>query len=338
MSEKPPQLLDLNALRKKVLEQAANAEPEEETVPSGIDEQVDMIQALSQQNVPKNEPGQMPDIKTLRRDLLNRKGIPAIPLEQIESTRQKELKTAFEQIEMIKGSLKDLAHRIETEKPDLVVFLDLSARIFGTPFLKYLSETMGKEAPPIRFYNDQELKGRYLHDEDADDVIEKDFEQIRGKKVFFVDETYSTGKGATALQEAAMKVNADAYYFALSKDPNTEQGLGVKGLHHDISEETHFAKVNALTKEGRIVVYENPIHELFSRFATRLYTQDWQGETLPLHLKPNAGSKSTMPDANSYFTPPEGMTMEEYSSEISRSADTYVRTVKQKVYQTLKDK
>jgi hypothetical protein len=30
------------------------------------------------------------------------------------------------------------------------------------------------------------------------------------------------------------------------------------------------------------------------------------------------------------------MTMEEYSSEISKSADMYVRTVKEKVYEALK--
>ncbi|MBP7741198.1 MAG: phosphoribosyltransferase [Candidatus Pacebacteria bacterium] len=334
MSEKPPQLPDLNALRKRVLEQAESAEPEKEVLMSGIEEQVDMIQALSQQNVPKNEPDQIPDIKTLRRDLLNKKGIPAIPLEQVQAIRDEELKSALEQIEMIKDSLQNLANRIKEERPDLVVFLDLSARIFGTPFLKYLSETMGKEAPPIRFYNDQELKGLYLQGEDADDVIEKDFEQIKGKKVFFVDETFSTGKGAIALQEAANKVDADAYYFALSKDPNTEQGLGVKGLHHDISEKEHFEKVNALVEEGRIVVYDNPIQELFSRFATRLYAQDWQGETLPLHVK--SKSESNIPDANSYYAPPEGMSMEEYSSEISKSADMYVRTVKDKVYEALK--
>lgn len=334
MSEKLPQLPDLNALRRKVLEQAERAEPEREVPMSGIEEQVDMIQALSQQNVPKNAPDQIPDIKTLRRDLLNKKGIPAIPLEKIQAIREEELKTAFEQIEMIKGSLQDLANRIKEEKPDLIVFLDLSARVFGTPFLKYLSETMGKEAPPIRFYNDQELKGRYLQGEEADDVIAQDFEQIRGKKVFFIDETFSTGKGATALQEAANKVDADAYYFALSKDPNTEQGLGVRGLHHDISEEDHFAKVNALVEEGRIVVYENPIQELFSRFATRLYAQDWQGETLPLHVK--SKSEGNIPHADSYYAPPEGMTMEEYSSEISKNADTYVRTVKEKVYEALR--
>jgi orotate phosphoribosyltransferase-like protein len=334
MSEKGPQQPDLNALRRKVLEQPQATEER----PDLAAEQIDMIQAFSQENTPKERPGEMPDIKTLRRNLSEKKGTPVIPLEKIDTVQQEELEIATKQIEIIRGSLQDLAHRIEKERPDLIVFLDLSARVFGTPYRKYLTEIMGKDAPPIRFYNDQDLKGRYLHDEENEDLIEKDFEQIRGKKVFFIDETFSTGKGAVAINEAAMEVGANAYYFALSKDPHTEEGLGVKGKHYDISEETHFAKVEALKKEGRINAYENPIQNLFSRFTTRLYMQDWQGVTMPLtiHSK-DSEEKSSIPDANSYYSPPEGMTMEEYATEVSARSNTFVRKVKDKIYEALKD-
>jgi orotate phosphoribosyltransferase-like protein len=267
-----------------------------------------------------------------------REGIPVVPLEKIDAINAEELDIANKQIEMIKGSLQDLAHRIEEDKPDIVVFLDLSARLFGSPFLKYLSETMKDNAPLVRFYNDQDLKGRYLHNEVNEDVIEGDFEQIRGKKVFFVDETFSMGKGAVALHEAAMKVGADAHYFALSKDPDVAQGLGEKGTHYNISETTHLAKVKALTDDGRIVVYENPIKNLFSRFASRLYVHDWQGETLPLDSKPkDTKGGGNIPNANSYYKPPDGMTMEEYVTTVSAKSDALVRAMKNKVYEALKE-
>jgi len=266
------------------------------------------------------------------------RGTPVTSLEEIDAIQAEELQMATKQIEEIKESLKDLAHRIEVEEPQLLIFLDVSARVLGTPFLKYLSEIMGPETPLVRFYNDHDLKGRYLRDEMNDDLVENDFETLRGKKIFFIDETYSTGKGAIALHEAAMAVGADAYYFALSKDPHVQDGLGDWREHYDISEETHFDKVKALTNEGRIVTYQNPIKNLFARFASRLYVHDSHGETSPISMKSEGQKKSTgIPNANSYLVPPTGMTMEEYVATIAQKSDTFVRAIKDKVYRALKD-
>jgi adenine/guanine phosphoribosyltransferase-like PRPP-binding protein len=273
--------------------------------------------------------------KPKNKEQLKITGSPATPLDDIDASLAIGLDKASHDIEMIKSSLKDLAQRIQSEKPDVVVFLDLSARIFGTPYLRYLKETMREEAPLIRFYNDQDLKGKYLHDEPSDDLILQDSTNFRGRKVFFVDETFSSGKGAVAIEDASAKAGIDAYYFALSRAPRSDWD---NEDDHNISKEAHLAKVDSFVKEGRIIVYENPIQTMFSRFAVRLYVQDWQGKTLPISDDSEQKSEnvSTLPNANNYIIPPEDMSLEEYSAAITERKETFVRTIKEKIYEALK--
>jgi orotate phosphoribosyltransferase-like protein len=257
----------------------------------------------------------------------------------VDQELARELELVCEQLEIIAPSLRDLAHRIEQMKPDTLVFLDKSARIFGTPYLQYLTATMGDTAPAVRFYNDTELKSRYLFDLDKEDILEQDFEQLRGKNVVFVDETFSTGKGAVALYEAAVAVGAYPYYAALSQDPQPESVIGDRGTHHDISEELHVLKVDDLMKQGKMIIYDNPIRNLFSRFASRLYIDEAEGKTVPLtHYKQSAAkSTNNIPDANTYVTPPDAMTMAEYEAGMTKRIYAYVRVVKAKIRETLED-
>ena len=257
------------------------------------------------------------------------------PLEKIRTDAEKSLHEAEGQLEILKGSLQNLAHCIEEEKPDVLIFLDLSARMFGTPFLKYLRETMGDSAPQIRFYNDQELKGGYLSGEDVANIAKRDFSNLSGKKVFFIDETFSTGKGVGALQEAFKVIDADMKYFALSKnpDPKFQDELG-------LSTETQEVKRNEILQHPNVVVYDNPIQVLFSRNMRSLYVQDWQGKTITLSGRSKTTQKSsgTFPSVDSFYAPPPGMTMDEYKKEESQIVDSLVRRVKDKIYTTLTDK
>ncbi len=259
------------------------------------------------------------------------------PMSQVASIqelllqKEKTKADAEKQLEILKVSLQDLAHRIEGEKPNTLIFLDMSARLFGTPYLKYLRETMGNNAPNIRFYNDQELKGKYLANEDVADVARRDFADLNGKKVFFVDETFSTGKGVGALVEAFKSIQADMSYFALSKnpDPKFQDELG-------LTKEVQESKRDELLKQSNIVVYDNPIPVLFSRTMKSLYVTDWQGKTNPL-VKSSKAKPNSIPNADSYFLPPKGMTMDEYNIESKKITDSLVREVKDKIYTTLKD-
>ncbi len=267
----------------------------------------------------------------------NKKGAPknqVTSIEELKLNKEKAFAEAEEQLEILKVSLQDLAHRIEEEKPDVLVFLDMSARMFGTPYLKYLRETMGDRAPSVRFYNDQELKGQYLAHESVEDVANRDFEDLKGKKVFFIDETFSTGKGAGALEEAFKVITADMQYFALSKnpDPKFRDELGLSSV-------TQKERMDEILKNPNIVVYDNPIATLFSRNMRSLYVRDWQGATTPLprRSKDKEEKKNTIPSANSFYAPPPGMTMEEYEKEEYEITQSLVREVKDKIYDTLKD-
>jgi hypothetical protein len=249
-------------------------------------------------------------------------------LESIDKLLAKELNRAGQELEIIGESLRALAQRVERERPDALVFLDLSARILGTPYQKYLTEKMGKDAPLVRFYNDHYLKGAFLEHEALDELVQKDFEPMRGKKVFFIDETFSEGKGAAALLEASELAGIEGYYFALSKDPEPESS--------NILNTEHESFVRQNVNDGRIVIYDHTIKNLFSRFTSRLYIKDVQHQTLPLQVsREKALSSNTIPNANNYMRPPKGMSMEEWQLAASTKFDTATRQVKEMIYQAL---
>lgn len=251
-------------------------------------------------------------------------------LKEIEELISSRLKDAVDDLELIGPALRELADKIELEKPDTVVFLDMSARIFGTPYLKHLREKMGEDTPDIRFFNDHLLKARQMTQISFAETAKEEFQDFAGKKVFFIDETYSNGKGAIAILQAAQETNVDAYYFAFSKDPSPSSEYKLSYEDENI--------IAAAQEEGHVIIANNPVRNLFSRWASRLYVQDFQGETLPLArqskttVTPNGG----IPDANSYIKPPEGMTQREYTEAASEKIDTAVRKVKAMIYDNLK--
>ncbi len=255
-------------------------------------------------------------------------GTPVPSLEAIDTLLSEEQDKAEKELAIIGESLRTLAQKIEQDRPDVLVFLDLSARILAAPYQKYLSERMGREAPLIRFYNDHELKGRFLAHEDLNGLTETDFEPLRGKKIFFIDETFSEGKGALALLEASAAAGIDGQYFALTKDPEPPSDK--------ILSDKDRLRVEQNIADNKIVIYDHPIHNLFSRFGSRLYVQEHQGTTRPVQVsKSEAMNSSTIPHADSYMRPPEGMSMEEYQLAASAKFDAATREMKEKIYQTL---
>ncbi|HEY0010668.1 MAG TPA: hypothetical protein VGB97_01990 [Candidatus Paceibacterota bacterium] len=250
-----------------------------------------------------------------------------MPLEEFDEIAAETIEGAERELEMIAPSLQDLARRIQREQPDAVVFLDMSARIFGSPYKKYLSESMGSEAPQVHFYNDNDLKAYHYTDRTQFiKVAKEDFAPQEGKKIFFVDETFSHGKGAVALLEASAAAGVDAYYIALTKDPAPVEELMDEGRDRNVAR---------YRSDGRITVYDNPLKDVFSRFASRLYVQDFQGETLSPHKQDKPAAENNIPDANKYSRPPAGMTIEEYNKELSVRTMRLVGQLKDRIYDTL---
>ena len=255
-----------------------------------------------------------------------RSNVPS--LEQIDTLGKERLEDARKQIEVIAESLRDLAQKIEDEKPDVLVFLDVSARLLGSPYKKYLSERMGRASPRVLYYNDQDLKGLFLRNGKMDEKAQQDFRELQGKKVFFIDETFSEGKGAGAILSAAEIVGMDAQYVAITRDPDAPKSEYIIG---DVEK-----AISRFQQKGKVIVYGNPIHNLFSRFGSRLYVEDAGGETRSLHKKVSADPSNTIPSANSYVVPPSGMSVDEYNKQVSEILGKVGREMKDVVYQTLK--
>ncbi|MES2225198.1 MAG: hypothetical protein V4480_00115 [Patescibacteria group bacterium] len=248
----------------------------------------------------------------------------------VEQLLSEELRGAEQDLAIIGESLRAFARLVEAERPDVLVFLDVSVRIFGTPYLKYFSERMGRGAPSIRFYNDHNLKGAFLGYTPLDPIVQNDFESLKGKKVFFVDETFSEGKGALALLEASSRAGIAARYIALTKDPEPPSSK--------ILNEEDEILVEQDIEDGNIIIYDHPIHNLFSRYGSRLYVkEEVEGKTRPMQVsREKATAASSIPHADSYSVPPEGMSSEEYQLAVSAKFDASVRDLKEKIYQTLK--
>ncbi len=258
-----------------------------------------------------------------------------LSVEAIQKIYDEALARAKLELKEIAPSLKDLESRIETERPDTVVFLDMSARIFGTAFLQVLEERMGKDTPSIRFYNDDCLKTLYLNNRPLERVAEQDFETYRGKKVFIVDETYSSGKGAVALWKAAQLAGVDMHYFALTRDMNPSF-KGKNDDHVSLPEEVHSKNVEEIKNNPHFTIYENDIKNLFSRFAVRLYVFDWEGETMANEPpKRQERDKKKVPSARDYVEPPQGMTMEEYEKKVRGLTYETVKAFKAEIQNAL---
>ncbi len=265
---------------------------------------------------------------------------PELPLDEIRKIYDEHLNLVDAQLELISDSLHDLTSKIESEKPDTLVFLDISARIFGVPFKKYLDEKMGNQAPEVRFYNDFDLKRKYMEKKDMEDIFEKDFDPYKNQKVFVIDETYSIGKGLAALREAKKKLDMDIHYFALSYDP---EGLDDEVRDENfkdtsLSREEHEQNLEDLDSDPYVTIYPNPIHNMFSRYTTRLYIDKSLGVLLTNNSAVEKSKlpkkRNAIPDASGYETPEQ----KAYEIEINKLARELVEVVKEKIYNKLSSK
>jgi hypothetical protein len=260
-------------------------------------------------------------------------------IDTVREMKRDLLLEATEQLELIGPSLRDLASRIQEQKPRAVIFMDKSARPFGTPFKSFLQESMGKDAPAVLFYNDAWLKQAYLDNDPVflKKVAEEDLETVAGKKVFFVDETFSRGRGAAAIKSASAFLGSEVHYFALSRDPDTTVPLHLG--EYALSEEQHAKNIQEIEHDSRFVIYPNPIHNLFSRFVSRMYVdEDSGGSTYGVWGGSNEAPGERVATLKELVLPLEEVDQEQFSKEVRTEFFDCVRSVKQMIYKTLTDR
>lgn len=266
----------------------------------------------------------------------------AISLEERRARNSEIISQAKKDIEEIAPSLRDLSRRIEKELPDIIFFLDKSARIFAAPFRAHLRARLGKNTPLIKRYNDDCLKNaRTLH-QPIDTIIAKDFQPLSGKKVFFVDETFFSGRGFQALKEACEKSGIKMTYFALSYDPFPEKSFNdpSKERHATKEERERFMK-NLLSarSDPQTVIYPNQISILFSKKIVPLFVIEGEnGKTQSRYtLPPSHEFRSTPPDSRKYKeTPEEGW--EAFDESVREGNMHTVRTISHWIYEALAHK
>lgn len=272
------------------------------------------------------------------------------PIEDIEKERADLIERARKELEIIASSLKDLADTIENEKPDVVLFLDKGARILAAPFRKYLYDRMGEHAPRVERYNDDSLKAPFLRGESIDGVVAEDFAPLSGKKVFYIDETFSSGKGAVALEKAANQAGVDMRYFALTHEMKnqkdfSEQAPFEPGKFYNLSMADFKKESERIQHDQRFTIYPNDIPYLFTKDAAVLSVVDSDGETKSRYelvseneaeglydYKPKRGE---IPSARHYDKPPEGMSWQEFDEKSQEINMRTVRTLRHMIYDTL---
>lgn len=268
---------------------------------------------------------------------------------KIPKTREVWLKNIIEradqQLEIIKPSLEDFFRRVIEDRPDEIIFLDKGARVFGTPILKLLKEMNLSKIPKIKFFNDDYLKGLYLDGELNKGSIEEELGDIRSKKVFFFDETYSQGKGAAMLVKVKKALNNEnIFYFALTKDENA--GLGNAGQDFEdenkIAFSEHMNNLQDVYSDKNFIIYNNDIPVLFSKDAAELYVTDLEikGKMRTVHYGKTLKNTLEVERRRTKRKTVNVPSAEEFDSsfkidETRRRNFQAVAEVKKKIYQTL---
>lgn len=283
----------------------------------------------------------------LTRDL---RGESSRPVEEIEKERADLVERARLELEVITPALKDLVAKIESERPDFVLFLDKGARVLAAPVRKYLSDHMGELAPKVQRYNDDSLKTPFLRNESIDEVVAEDFIPLAGKKVFYVDETFSSGKGAVALDKATSQAGIDMRYFALTREAQnqkdfSEQAPFEPGKFYGLSLEQYKKEFERIQNDPRFTIYPNDIQNLFTKDAAALSVIDSDGETKSRYelvsgdeadnlydYKPKRGE---LPHARRFDKPPAGMTWQEFDEKVREVNMGTVRTLTHMIYEAL---
>ena len=199
--------------------------------------------------------------------------------ETIDSALEKRVRLIEEaryQLDSIKPILEILIHKIIYKKPDRIVFLDKSARIFGSPLHALLKTLNLDKIPDISFYNDKELKRRYIDGERLADIERTDFAPYKDDRIFFVDETFSYGKISCALKKISEDLDIDLWYFALSKDPKPRESeffefTGTHELPYGIPTQILLRQKREVRDDPKFIIGDFEQKNLFSDDAGTLY-------------------------------------------------------------------
>lgn len=272
------------------------------------------------------------------------------PIEEIEKEHFDLLERARRELEMITPSLKDLVARIENEKPDSVLFLDKGARILAAPVRKYLHDHMGSNTPKVQRYNDDPLKTPFLRNESIDSVVAEDFAPLAGKKVFYVDETFSSGKGAIALDKATGQAGVDMKYFALTREAQNQKDLSAQapfepGKFYGLSLEDYKKELERIQSDPKFTIYPNDIPNFFTKDAATLSVVDPDGETKSRYelvsgdeaenLYDYSPKRGELPHARNWDKPPDGMSWQEFDDKVREMNMRTVRTLTHMIYEAL---
>ncbi len=257
------------------------------------------------------------------------------------------VKKTEEDLEIIKDSLRDFVKRIQDEEPDTVIFLDKSARVFGDPVHKFLVEQRTPKMPEIGFYNDDYLKGLYLDGKLDKESVDKELYKLKDKKVFFLDETFSSGKGAATIKKAKEFLgNEELSYFALTEDKGPKD-LDDFEAWHNLSEFEHKKNLEDIENDSKFRIYDNDTRELFSRQVSRLDVAeaDENGKVRTV-IMPPFGSSKKIRSADKEITIPNAYDSEEryeypcdkeeYFRLKEKEKQETIRIVKEKILETLR--
>jgi adenine/guanine phosphoribosyltransferase-like PRPP-binding protein len=272
------------------------------------------------------------------------------PIEFIEKEHADLIERAKHELEVIRLSLKDLVAKIESEKPDVVLILDKGARILAAPIRKYLHDHMGEHTPKVQRYNDDRLKTPFLKDESIDEIVAEDFAPLSGQKVFYIDETFSSGKGAVALDAATKQAGIDMKYFALTRESHDQKDLSPKapfeqGKFYGLALEEYKKEFERIQSDPRFTIYPNDIPTLFTKDAAALAVVDPNGVTKSRYeLVPEsevdsvydyAPKRGALPNGRRYDHPPAGMSWQEFDEKVRDMNMNTVRTLTHMIYEVL---
>jgi orotate phosphoribosyltransferase-like protein len=272
-------------------------------------------------------------------------------IKEMQEKKSQLVEQAQEQLDVIGSSLKDFIERIASEKPDAVVFLDKGARVLAVPMRKYLKDNFGSNFAKVSLYNDDRIKTPFLRNESIEEVAKTDFAPFAGKKVFFVDETFSSGKGAVTLEKAAQIAGVDMRYFALSRESNGQVDLSEKapfepGKFYGLSLEEYEKELERIKNDPRFTIYPNNIKRLFTKDAAGLYVVDSEGKTESRYeLVPeeeeetihdySSKKQGEIPSARRYEQPPDNLSWEEYDKKVREANWQTIRTLQHMILETL---
>ena len=177
---------------------------------------------------------------------------------------------ADKQLAEITRSLKHLVEQIRKERPDVVMSLDKGARILLKPIERYLRKSGNVEKTVFTPYNVTALKSTRLEEPGASEARAlQDFGAFKGKKVFFIDETFSMGRNAVATLWAADVAGVgESKYFALTDAQSINPR--VVGLQK-------------FREQGRVHVCPHNIEILFTRPAGSMYLDDTNPDGIRPH-------------------------------------------------------